>query len=117
MAIILRNQVIRSPNDSVHEKLKIEIILAVDDSLGQVVGFITTISDHVLTAHIPLLEVLPAYQSQGIGKALLRQMLNQLKHLYAVDLLCDPETVPFYEKEGMRPATGMMIRNYENQGG
>jgi hypothetical protein len=31
-------------------------------------------------------------------------MLNQLKHLHAVYLLCDPETVLFYGKEGMRPA-------------
>lgn len=108
------------PSPETHLKLlqqSDEIILAVDHSSGQVTGFITAISDHVLTAHIPLLEVLPAYQGQGIGKALLRQMLNRLKHLYAVDLLCDPEALPFYEKEGMRPATGMMIRNYENQGG
>ena len=34
---------------------------------GQVVGFITAISDGVLSAYIPLLEVLPGWRSQGIG--------------------------------------------------
>jgi hypothetical protein len=30
---------------------------------------------------------------------------------------CDPETVPFYERMGMRPAGGMMIRHYDKQSG
>jgi ribosomal protein S18 acetylase RimI-like enzyme len=47
-------------------------MLAADDSSGQVAGFITAISDRGLTAHIPLVEVLPAYQGQGIGVTLLR---------------------------------------------
>jgi ribosomal protein S18 acetylase RimI-like enzyme len=108
------------PSAAIHLKLlhqSDEIILAVDQDNGQVVGFITAISDRVLTAHIPLLEVLPEYQGQGIGKALVVQMLNRLKRLYAIDLMCDPEMSPFYEKAGMLPATGMMVRRYEYQAG
>ncbi|MEM9907537.1 MAG: hypothetical protein AAF921_21205 [Cyanobacteria bacterium P01_D01_bin.44] len=30
------------------------------------VGFITAITDHVLSVYIPLLEVLPPYQGQGV---------------------------------------------------
>jgi len=48
---------------------------------------------------------------------LLMQMMNQLKHLYAIDLRCDPEMVPFYQKAGLLPATGMMVRHYGNQSG
>ena len=94
-----------------------EIVLAVDDANGRVVGFITAHTDVILTAYIPLLEVLPTFQSQGIGSELVRRMLVKLNHLYAIDLMCDPETVPFYQRLGMRPATGMMIRNYEKQSG
>ena len=94
-----------------------EIVLAVDGESGRVVGFITAHTDKILTAYIPLLEVLPAYQGQGIGSELVRRMLVSLDHLYAIDLMCDLEVQPFYERLGMRPAAGMMIRNYEKQSG
>ncbi|HSG14736.1 MAG TPA: GNAT family N-acetyltransferase [Anaerolineae bacterium] len=94
-----------------------EIVLAVDDDSGRVAGFITAHTDKILTAYIPLLEVLPAYQGQGIGSELVRRMLAKLDHLYAIDLVCDLEVQPFYERLGMRPAAGMMIRNYERQSG
>jgi ribosomal protein S18 acetylase RimI-like enzyme len=93
------------------------IVLAVDDETGNVVGFVTAISDGVLCAYIPLLEVLPAYQGRGIGTELMRRMLVLLRHLYAVDLLCDPEVQPFYARLGMRPAIGMTVRNYGRQSG
>ncbi|MEO0565685.1 MAG: GNAT family N-acetyltransferase [Chloroflexota bacterium] len=91
--------------------------LAVDDDTGQVVGFINAISDGVLSAYIPLLEVLPAYQGKGIGLALAQRMLQSLQHLYMVDLLCDGQLQAFYARAGMRPAQGMMTRNYELQSG
>jgi ribosomal protein S18 acetylase RimI-like enzyme len=91
--------------------------LAVDSVSGQVVGFISAISDGVLTAYIPLLEVLPACQGQGIGAILVTRLLARLSHLYAVDLLCDADVQPFYGRLGMRPATGMMMRHYDRQSG
>ena len=94
-----------------------EVVLAVDEDSGAVVGFITAISDRVLSAYIPFLEVLPEYRGRGIGRELVRRMLDQLCDLYMVDLLCDPELKPFYVSLGMHPATGMMIRNYERQSG
>ena len=94
-----------------------ESILAIDDDSGTVIGFITAITDHVLSAYIPLLEVLPEYRGSGIGKELVRRMLDQFSGLYMIDLLCDPELQSFYASLGMRPATGMMVRNYEYQSG
>ena len=93
------------------------VVLAVDDRSGAVVGFVTAISDGVLAAYIPFLEVVPGYQSRGIGSELMRRMLAQLRRLYAADLLCDPELQPYYERFGMRPATGMLHRNYDRQSG
>lgn len=92
-----------------------KVWLALDGE--KVVGFITAISDGVLTAFIPLLEVLPDYQGQGIGQELTRKMLDSLKHLYSIDLICDEDVQPFYEKLDMRRYTGMIYRNYENQAG
>jgi ribosomal protein S18 acetylase RimI-like enzyme len=93
------------------------VVLALDDETGHVVGFVAAISDGVLTAYISLLEVLPAYQGQGISQELMRRVLEELGRLYAVDLVCDPELEPFYARLGMRRAVAMMIRNYERQSG
>ena len=82
-----------------------------------IVGFVTAISDGVLAAYVPLLEVLPSHQKQGIGQELMRRMLETLDRLYMVDLLCDDNLQPFYEKLGMRRSKGMMVRNYAWQSG
>lgn len=92
-------------------------ILAIDETTEEVVGFITAISDHVLSAYIPLLEVLAAYQGQGIGAELVRRILEKLNQFYMVDLLCDPDLQPYYERLGMRRSSGMLLRNYERQAG
>ncbi len=91
------------------------VVVAVEDH--KLVGFITAISDGVLSAYIPFLEVLPNYQSKGIGKVLVSKMKEQLSHLYMVDLLCDQALVSYYEKLGMMSASGAMIRNYSKQNG
>lgn len=93
------------------------VILAVDDTNGTVVGFVTAISDGVLSAYIPLLEVRSAYRGQGIGTELMRRMLAKLRSLYMVDLTCDPAVQRFYARLGMRPSTGMMMRNHDRQSG
>ncbi|MVN89084.1 GNAT family N-acetyltransferase [Deinococcus sp. HMF7620] len=84
---------------------------------GQVIGFVQAISDGVLTAFIPLLEVHPDHQGQGIGRALMERMLTELGDLYATDLACDDDLVPFYEGLGLRQANLMFRRNYERQNG
>ena len=89
--------------------------LAVDESTGKVVGFINAISDGVMSAYIPLLEVLPEYQGRGIGSELVRRMLDSLKDLYMVDVLCDGHLQEYYARFGMRSATGAMVRNYDRQ--
>jgi GNAT superfamily N-acetyltransferase len=86
------------------------VVLAIAVETGQVVGFVTALTDGVLSGFIPLLEVLPAFQGQGIGQGLMTRMLDRLGHLPNVDLLCDPDVVPFYERFGMKPAVGMILR-------
>lgn len=93
------------------------VVLAIDDRSGAVVGFVTAISDGVLSAYVPLLEVLPDYRGRGIGRELARRMLEKLDRLYMVDLVCDPEISRFYESLGMKPAHAMVIRRYDRQAG
>ncbi len=87
------------------------VVFAIDDESGRVVGFITAITDGVLAAYIPLLEVLPAWRKQGIGHELVRCMLEKLKSFYMIDLICDPEMESFYKKFGMSRSMAMSIRN------
>ena len=75
------------------------VVLARDGE--RVVGFVTAVGDGVLSAFIPLLEVVPDYQSRGIGTELMRRMLAQLESLYMVDLCCDADLEPFYRRFGM----------------
>ncbi len=83
----------------------------------EVVGFITAITDGVLTAYIPLLEVKPDYRNQGIGRQLVEQMMEELKEYYSINLTCDPELRAFYTELGMRALTAMAHRNYDFQQG
>jgi ribosomal protein S18 acetylase RimI-like enzyme len=91
------------------------VVLALDGE--NVVGYITAITDGVLAAYIPHLEVLPAYKGQGIGTELMRQMFDQLQHIYMIDLICDADVQPFYDRLGMTRYTGMIKRNYDRQSG
>jgi len=94
-----------------------EIVLAIDDQTGNVVGFITALTDGVLSAYISLLEVLPSYQRRGIGTQLMRLMMERLERLYMVDLCTEEEMRPFYERFGMEAMVGMAIRNHVRQPG
>ncbi|MFQ5499834.1 MAG: GNAT family N-acetyltransferase [Candidatus Zixiibacteriota bacterium] len=84
---------------------------------GRVVGFTTAVSDGVICAYIPLLEVLPDYQGRGIGRTLVERMLERLSHIYMIDLVCDQDLQGFYQKLGMQTAHAMIIRNFDYQAG
>lgn len=77
---------------------------------GQVVGYINAISDGVLNAFIPWLEVHPDHQGQGIGAELVRRVVAQLEGMYAIDLCCDTDLFPYYEKLGFTTFGGAGLR-------
>lgn len=85
------------------------VVLAIDNTTGKVVGFVNMISDGVLTAFIPWLEVLPAYQGQGIGTELMRRVLD-CEQMYSIDLVCDEPLLAYYRRLGMTPIPGAGIR-------
>lgn len=92
------------------------VVLALDETIppgspGRVIGFVTAIGDGVLAASIPLLEVLPTWQGQGIGTELVRRVLALLGSRYMVDLVCDEDRIPFYERLGFVPYRAMIRRD------
>lgn len=108
------------PNIDTHLKLlqnSSKVVIALDNKTNQVIGFITAISDEVLSAYIPFLEVLPEYKSKGVGKELVRRMLTELENTYMVDLCCDDDLVSYYEDLNMVKTNGMILRNYKMQSG
>ena len=93
-------------------------IVAIDAETNKVVGFINAISDGVLSAYIPLLEVLKSYQGKRIGSWLVRLMRKECKNLYMVDICHDEELASFYAKfEGARQSHSTLFRNYDAQSG
>ena len=88
------------------------VVLAIDDKKRRVVGIVTALSDGIYWAFVPFLEVLPSYRKLGIGSALMRRILKRVKNMDCIDLTCDEEMQPFYEKFGMIRSTNMIIRRY-----
>lgn len=108
------------PDKSVHRRIlekSYKAIVALDEEKNCIIGFINIISDGVLSAYIPLLEVIPSYRKQGIGAELLRYALEETKDFYMIDLLCDASLQNYYETFGMVKAQGMATRNYQKQNG
>lgn len=107
------------PSDETHLRIldsSDHKVIAIDDS-GRVVGFATAISDHVLTAYITLLEVLPERRDQGIGTTLVTRLIHEIGPIHRIDLLCDPELSEFYGALGFDLSTGMYRRDYTMQAG
>ncbi|MCK4239426.1 MAG: hypothetical protein KAX33_09905, partial [Candidatus Lokiarchaeota archaeon] len=70
------------------------------------------LSDKIQFAFIPMLEVLPNYQSNGIDSQLMERILTKLEHIDCIDLTCDPDKQAFYERFKMLKSNGMVIRRY-----
>ncbi|MCL2671752.1 MAG: GNAT family N-acetyltransferase [Clostridiales bacterium] len=108
------------PNKATHMKILRNAycaVLAVDRSCGKVVGFVNAISDGVLAAYVPLLEVLPDYQGQGIGSELIKRILEELGDIYMVDICHDEELAPYYARFGAYPSPASLFRNFDAQSG
>lgn len=108
------------PSKEVHRRImenSYKAVVAIDPETNHIIGFITIISDGVLSAYLPLLEVIPSYRRKGIGAELVKRALEETKDLYMIDLLCNEDLQDYYEKLGMTKAKGMAIRNYARQKG
>ena len=94
------------------------IYLALDDDA--VVGLIRLIGDGFSSVFVQDLIVLPSYQRQGIGSALMKEALEDYKEVYQVQLATEQteKNVLFYRSMGFETlstydCTGMIWVNRE----
>jgi ribosomal protein S18 acetylase RimI-like enzyme len=108
------------PSPEVHLRLlenSTHFVVAVPPGERRVIGYVTALSDGVLSAYISQLEVLPDHRGRGIGSALVRNLLEQLEGIYMIDLVCDADVQPFYEALDFRPWNAMIRRDYDAASG
>lgn len=87
------------------------VVIASDTRAGSVVGFVTALTDGLISAYITLLEVRPSYQRRGIGTQLVHRVLESLRPLYMIDALCDEDVMPFYKRFDVTRAVGVAWRD------
>jgi len=108
------------PNAATHLKIlqnSYRAFVAIDKDSNKVVGFINAVSDGVLSAYIPLLEVVPSLKSMGIGTKLVKLMLAECADLYMIDICHDIELAPYYARFGAHKGQASIFRNYDAQAG
>jgi predicted N-acetyltransferase YhbS len=57
--------------------------------------------------------VLSAHRGKGIGTEVVRRLLEMLDGLYMIDVMCDDDIRPFYERLGFAGSSGAIIHNYD----
>ena len=79
---------------------------------GQLVGMGRVISDGVITGIICGVCVLPAYQSKGIGKAIVNQLVQHCEENRVIpQLMCVEDLETYYTAIGFRKFTIGMARD------
>lgn len=89
-----------------------EVVIARDPGAA-VVGFATAITDDRFAAYISLVEVLPEHQGRGVGSRMVQALLERLGSCYMIDLVCDDDVVPFYERLGGTRLNAVVWRNHD----
>ena len=80
----------------------------------KLLGIIRTVGEGCSIVYIQDILVLPEYQRQGIGKALLNEILEIYKNVYQKVLLTDntERTISFYKSLGFTMDTDMECRAF-----
>ncbi|MED4968326.1 GNAT family N-acetyltransferase [Parageobacillus toebii] len=81
---------------------------------GRIVGFGRALSDGVFNAAIYDVVVHRDFQGHGIGKAIIEDLLEQLKHVSCVHLIATTGKEKFYQKAGLKKLKTAMAR-YRNR--
>jgi ribosomal protein S18 acetylase RimI-like enzyme len=73
-------------------------------------GYVRALTDGKYRAYVEDVVVDPAYRGRGIGEAMVAELVKALAGIETVSLFCEPERVPFYERNGFkRNATQVMM--------
>lgn len=90
------------------------ISLTARDSAGRLVGVLLGLTDFAYWMYVTDLGVAREHQGQGIGRALMQtaHTLAGGEKDIAVYLVANENTIPFYEKLGMKKADDVMQYNH-----
>ncbi|HET6453541.1 MAG TPA: GNAT family N-acetyltransferase [Armatimonadota bacterium] len=72
----------------------------------KLVGLMNAMSDGIMTVYFHFLLVRPEYQGQGIGRTLIRMMLDRYADYLRKILIADDAEIAFYEHCGFEVAKG-----------
>lgn len=67
---------------------------------GRLIGLINALDDGVMTAYVHYLLVNPEYQGKGVGKELIRLILDKYKDYLRIVLISYDKEVEFYKRCG-----------------
>lgn len=75
------------------------------DNRRRLIGFSRATSDHAFNATIWDVVVHPEFQGKGLGKALMKQLIKELRaeDISNITLFADPQVVDFYRDLGFMP--------------
>ncbi len=84
------------------------LVVSMWEEKGQyrrLIGFSRATSDHAFNATIWDVVVHPKFQGKGLGKALMKQMIKELRSedISNITLFADPHVVSFYNELGFTP--------------
>jgi GNAT superfamily N-acetyltransferase len=77
-----------------------ELFVLVEVASDRLVGFTRALSDGVYRAFVYDVVVLPEYRGRGLGELLVDALLARLGHLERIELACQDDLIPFYERYG-----------------
>lgn len=66
----------------------------------RLIGFARAVTDDVFRAVVEDVIVDQAYRGQGIGRELMRRLLDRLAHVEEIVLVCEEDLIPFYAAFG-----------------
>jgi ribosomal protein S18 acetylase RimI-like enzyme len=94
-------------------------VVAIDRGSGRAIGMGRAISDGVSDAYIQDLAVLPGFRGRGIGRAILRRVLEALREggIRWIALIAERGTGDFYRGLGFVVEEGDLSMMYRGGGG
>ncbi len=77
-------------------------------------GILRAVGDGHTIVFVQDILVFPEYQRQGVGSALLREIVRRYSHVRQIELVTDdaPGTVAFYQSMGFRALSDMGCRGF-----
>lgn len=76
---------------------------------GELIGFARAVSDGRFRAYIEDVVIHTNYQRSGIGRDLVRELVNNLSHIDVVSLFCEEQLIPFYEENGFKLSKSQLV--------